>query len=102
LAGIVLAPSGKPATNSKPLDLFFFGSNLFLGDGRLNESSERQRVKAIHIWRYTVTGDGSKSGKSDHFHKGCATRLCVLRRGCSTANGEMDTANREIDQDDLT
>jgi hypothetical protein len=33
LAGIALAPSAKPETNSKSLDVFFFGSNLFLGDG---------------------------------------------------------------------
>jgi hypothetical protein len=31
LAGIALAPAAKPETNSKPLDVFFFGSNLFLG-----------------------------------------------------------------------
>ena len=42
-----------------------------------------------------LAGDGSKSGKGDHFSKSCATRLRVLRRDCSTAN-------REIDQDDLT
>src|SRR5436190_24171783 len=51
LAGIALAPSAKPKTNSKPLDVFFFGSNLFLGDGRLNKPPERQRVKAIRIRR---------------------------------------------------
>ena len=36
-------------TNSTPLDVFFFGSNLFLGDGRFNKPPERQRVKAIRI-----------------------------------------------------
>ncbi len=51
LAGIALAPSAKPETNSKPLDVFFFGSNLFLGDGRFNKPPERQRVKAIRIRR---------------------------------------------------
>jgi hypothetical protein len=95
LAGIALAPSAEPETNSKPLNVFFFGSNLFLGDGRLNKPPERQRVKAIRIRLSTPAGDGSKSGKGDHFSKGCATRVCVLRRDCSTAN-------REIDQDDLT
>jgi hypothetical protein len=49
LAGIALAPAAKPETNSKPLDVFFFGSNLFLGDGRFNKPPERQRVKAIRI-----------------------------------------------------
>jgi salicylate hydroxylase len=34
LAGIALAPAAKPETNSKPLDVFFFGSNLFFGDGK--------------------------------------------------------------------
>jgi len=43
----------------------------------------------------SVENPGSKSGKGDHFSKGCATRLCVLRRDCRTAN-------REIDQDDPT
>ena len=41
LAGIALAPSAKPETNSKPLDVFFFGGNLFLGDGRFNQPPER-------------------------------------------------------------
>ena len=39
--GIALAPSAKPETNSKPLDVFFFGGNLFLGDGRFNQPPER-------------------------------------------------------------
>src|SRR6516165_4802958 len=95
LAGISLAPSAKPETNSKSLDVFFFGSNLFLGDRRLNKPPERQRVKGIRVRRQPLAGDGSKSGKGDHFSKGCATRLRILRRDCSTAN-------REIDQDDLT
>jgi hypothetical protein len=43
----------------------------------------------------SLGGNGSKSGKGDHFSKGCVTRLGVLRRDCRTAN-------REIDQDDLT
>jgi hypothetical protein len=51
LAGIALAPSAKPETSSKPLDVFFFGRNLFLGDGRFNKPPERQRVKAIRIGR---------------------------------------------------
>jgi autotransporter-associated beta strand protein len=51
LAGIALAPSAKPETNSKPLDVFFFGSNLFLADGRFNKPPECQRVKAIRIRR---------------------------------------------------
>jgi hypothetical protein len=51
LAGIALAPSAKSKANSKPLDVFFFGSNLFLVDGRLNKPPERQRVKAIRIRR---------------------------------------------------
>src|SRR6266446_7275313 len=44
-----LAPAAKRETNSKPLDVFFFGSDLFLGDGRFNKPPERQRVKAIRI-----------------------------------------------------
>src|SRR5262245_38733791 len=51
LAGIALAPSAKPGTKSKPLDVFFVGSNLFLGDGRLDKPPEHQRVKAIRIRR---------------------------------------------------
>jgi hypothetical protein len=51
LAGIALAPSAKPETNSKPLDVFFFGSNLFIGDRWLNKPPERQRAKAIRIRR---------------------------------------------------
>jgi hypothetical protein len=51
LTGIALAPSAQPETNSKPLDVFFFGNNLFLGDPRLNKPPERQRVKAICIRR---------------------------------------------------
>jgi hypothetical protein len=51
LAGIAFAPAAKPETNSKPLDVFFFGSNLFLGDGRFSKPPERQRVKAIRIRR---------------------------------------------------
>jgi hypothetical protein len=46
LAGIPVAPAAKPETNSKPLDVFFFGSNLFLSDERFNKPPERQRVKA--------------------------------------------------------
>jgi hypothetical protein len=41
LAGIALAPAATPETNSKPLDVSFFGSNLFLSDGRFNKPPER-------------------------------------------------------------
>src|SRR5690348_1309529 len=51
----------------------------FLGYGRFNKPAERQRMKAIRIQRQPLAGDGSKSGKSDHFRKGCTTRaVCPI------------------------
>jgi hypothetical protein len=49
-------------------------------------------VKALHIWRQTLTGDGTKSSKSNHFSKCCSTRLRVLR---------CRAGDREINQGDL-
>jgi hypothetical protein len=51
-----------------------------------------KRVKALYIWRQTLTGDGTKSGKSNHFSKCCSTGLRVLR---------CRAGDREINQGDL-
>src|SRR5258705_1052402 len=89
-AGITPAPSVKPDTISKPLNVLFFGANLFLGEWWFDKSLERQRVKAFHVRHHTLAGDGTKSGKGDHFSKGCATRLRVLRCHCRGADREID------------
>jgi len=39
-AGITLAPSAKPETISKPLNMLFFGGNLFLGEWRFYKPLE--------------------------------------------------------------
>jgi hypothetical protein len=39
-AGITLAPSAKPETISKPLNMLFFGGNLFLGEWWFYKSLE--------------------------------------------------------------
>ena len=52
----------------------------------------RKRMKALHIWRQTLPGDGTKTGKSNHFSKCCSTGLRVLR---------CRAGDREINQGDL-
>jgi hypothetical protein len=47
-------------------------------------------VKGIRIWHDTVAGDGTESGKGDHFSKGYATRLRVLRCDGRGADREID------------
>jgi hypothetical protein len=44
---------------SKPLNVLFFGANLFLGEWRFDRSLERQRVKAFHVRHHTLAGDGT-------------------------------------------
>ena len=51
-----------------------------------------KRMKALHIWRQTLPGDGTKTGKSNHFSKCCSTGLRVLR---------CRAGDREINQGDL-
>jgi hypothetical protein len=75
LAGIALAPSAKPETNSKPLDIFFFGSNLFLGDGRFNEPPERQ------AWKLSASGASRWQGTEASLAKAIISAK-VARPGC--------------------
>jgi hypothetical protein len=77
-AGITPAPSVKPDTISKPLNVLFFGANLFLGEWRFDKSLERQRVKAFHVRHHTLAGDGTidltqiASGRVDSPNPGSA------------------------------
>jgi hypothetical protein len=49
-------------------------------------------MKAIRIRRQPLAGDGSKSGKSDHFRKGYTTRLCVLSATFPPSTGLLKVA----------
>ena len=44
---------------SKPLNVLFFGANLFLGEWWFDRSLERQRVKAFHVRHHTLASDGT-------------------------------------------
>src|SRR5256885_1149656 len=77
-AGIALAPSAKPETNPKPLDVFFFGSNLFLGDGRLNKPPERKRAKAIR----KACAHGLRPARGAKLRQGRYRRPCRQAGAC--------------------
>ena len=47
-------------------------------------------MKAFDVRRQPLTGDGTESGKSNHFSKSCSTRLRVLRCSCRAGYREIN------------
>jgi hypothetical protein len=47
-------------------------------------------VKAFHVRRQPLTGDGTESGKSYHFSKSSSARLRVLRCSCGAGYREIN------------
>jgi hypothetical protein len=90
LTGVRLAPPAEPESASKLFHVLYLGGNLFLRKRRLDKRQERECEKIFDVRCKRFAGDGSKSGKGDHFSERFATWPIVLCCSSAASNGQAD------------